>query len=884
MTRSRPVSTRASRSMAFIAILALLLGAVGPVSADDVIEVQAGTPEAQAGDPGEAEAISSWFVELDGAPTVDGGSVLGGEAEKKRFRDEASRRRISYQERYAYSDLFNGFSISAAGDALARLRSIPGVRAIWPVVTESLPKGAAGAGEVIDLSTALQMTGAAYAQDTLGLTGKNVKVAVMDTGVDYDHPDLGGCFKSSRGDDGDADAHDGGKCRVIKGWDFVGDAFNADPSSPGYNPVPVPDSDPDDCNGHGTHVAGIIGASGAVTGVAPRVKFGAYRVFGCAGSTTSDIMLAAMERALHDNMDVLNMSIGSSLQWPQYPTAAAADRLVTKKGMVVVASIGNSGPGSSAPLGLYAAGAPGVGSKVIGVASFDNTHNTLRVFTASPGGAQYGYNQAAGAPVAPTSGSLPLARTGTPASTADACTALPAGSLAGKAALIRRGTCTFFTKANNARNAGAAAVVIYNNAAGIQSITVAGSPAITIPVVSISDVQGLALDALIAAGPATLTWTTGSGKFPSVTGNSVSGFSSYGLAADLTLKPDLGAPGGSIYSTLPLENGAYGNLSGTSMSSPHVAGLAALYLERHGVKDPARMRDILQNTASPRKLLGSTFLDSVNRQGAGMADIRAALEANAVVTPGKLSLGEQSGPATRTLTVENTSKDDQTYTLSFESALATGPGPFSISLFSAPSAVSFSATTVTVKKNKSATVDVTIAPNAGLADRSIFGGWIVLSSTTDDSVLRVPYAGFKGDYQSIVVANLSTRRHVCRQVSPGSFSLTGGTFTFSGATETPSFCVHFDHQSRQVDFLVKDSGGATVGTAFSLPYFTRNSSSTGFFAFPWDGVVTSGGAATTLPNGTYTIELRILKALGDPADPAHTEIYTLAGSVTIARP
>jgi hypothetical protein len=88
-------------------------------------------------------------------------------------------------------------------------------------------------------------------------------------------------------------------------------------------PGPVPDPDPDDCNGHGTHVAGIVGANGDVVGVAPEVTFGAYRVFGCEGSTTADIMIAAMERALADGMDVLNMSIGSAFQWPQYPTAVA---------------------------------------------------------------------------------------------------------------------------------------------------------------------------------------------------------------------------------------------------------------------------------------------------------------------------------------------------------------------------------------------------------------------------------------------------------------------------------------------------------------------------------------------------------------------------------
>ena len=100
------------------------------------------------------------------------------------------------------------------------------------------------------------MTGVDVAQNTLGLSGRGVKVAVIDTGIDYHHPDLGGCF--------------GRGCRVEKGFDFVGDAFNADPTSPAYNPTPVPDPDPDDCNGHGTHVSGIIGANGGLTGVAPR--------------------------------------------------------------------------------------------------------------------------------------------------------------------------------------------------------------------------------------------------------------------------------------------------------------------------------------------------------------------------------------------------------------------------------------------------------------------------------------------------------------------------------------------------------------------------------------------------------------------------------------
>ena len=286
-----------------------------------------------------------WFVELSSAPTADGTSLATVRQEKVNFRNAARGTGLNFTERYAFDTLWNGLSIQMNASQLSTLARIDGVKAIYPVVTVALPPTQAGDPE---LFTALAMTGADIAQSELGFTGAGIRVAVMDTGVDYHHPDLGGCF--------------GPNCRVYTGYDFVGSAFNADPSSPAYNPTPAPDADPDDCNGHGTHVAGIIGANGTVKGVAPGVKFGAYRVFGCDGSTTADIMIAAMERALADGMQVLNMSIGSSFQWPQYPTAMASNRLVNK-GMVVVASIGNSGTS-----GVYAAGAPGLGDKVIGVA------------------------------------------------------------------------------------------------------------------------------------------------------------------------------------------------------------------------------------------------------------------------------------------------------------------------------------------------------------------------------------------------------------------------------------------------------------------------------------------------------------------------------------
>jgi minor extracellular serine protease Vpr len=511
-------------TLPLLIIVVLALAIVMPTSAQSGPVELLPAGDAPAGDMMQ-ENTGLWFVEFNSKPLADGGSIADLNSDRVNFNKAAKAARLEYTTRYDFKTLWNGISLQLTKGDAAKLTGVAGVKAIYPVVTIAAPQGEPVLDP--DLATALSMTGADIAQNTLGYTGQGVRVAVMDTGVDYDHPDLGGCF--------------GAGCRVAFGTDLVGDAFNADPSSPAYNPVTTPDALPDDCNGHGSHVAGIIGASGdpstgGARGVAPGVTFGAYRVFGCAGSTTADIMIAAMEAALADDMDVLNMSIGSAFQWPQYPTGEAATRLVNK-GVVVVASIGNSGAD-----GLYSAGSPGLGSKVIGVASFDNSHVELATFTVSPDNTPIGYANAAAAPPAPTSGTLPLARTGTPTTNGDGCVNAPApGSMTGKAVLIRRGsaatTCGFYDKALAAQNAGAAAVILYNNVAGRFSPTVAGAVPITIPVVAISDTEGVLINNRIAAGGATMTWTANTGTFVNPTGGRISSFSSYGLSPDLAFKP-----------------------------------------------------------------------------------------------------------------------------------------------------------------------------------------------------------------------------------------------------------------------------------------------------------------------------------------------------------
>ncbi len=848
----------------------------------------------------------AWLVQLSSEPTASGSSKAKLATERAALRKAAKAAGVQFTERREFDTLWNGISIEASAADAKRLKSLAGVAGVWPVAIIDAPPTRSGASP--ELFTAIAMTGADIAQSELGYTGEGIKVAVMDTGVDIDHPDFGGS-----GTNGTTPFP---SARVAYGYDFVGDNFNADPSSAAYDPVAMPDPNPDDCNGHGSHVAGIVGANGSVKGVAPEVTFGAYRVFGCNGSTTADIMIAAMERAYKDGMDVLNMSIGSSFQWPQYPTAVAASRLV-ERGMVVVASIGNSGAN-----GLYAAGAPGLGEHVIGTASFDNTHVALTTFTVTPAGLTIGYANAAAAPLAPTSGSLPLGRTGTPASTADACTvtgSLP--DLTGQAVIIRRGTCGFYEKSRRAQLAGAAAVVLYNNSPGRFSPTVAvglgadGQP-VTIPVVAVSDTEGVAINNAINAGAQTLNWTSNTGSFVNPTGGLISSFSSYGLSPDLTLKPDIGAPGGLIYSTYPLEAGGFATISGTSMASPHVAGTAALLLQARPGTHATDVRTILQNSADPKNWWGNPglgFLDNVHRQGAGMVDIDDAILATTTIKPSKIATGEsEAGPYTQTLTLRNSDSADVTYDVSHVPALSTGPNTFTPAATTGFASVAFSAPSVTVPAGGSATVSVSITANDGLPDLSQYGGYIVFTPQGGGQAYRVPYAGIKGDYQTkqvltsggsgfpLVGRATSCIRVVEGECVGGSFEIPAPDYVFNLTSifEMPSLLVHFDHHAQAMQAIVRNATtGAPVhpvfNRAFDEEYLPRNSTATGFFAYTWDGTRIhsngSNGKGNTkdltklVPDGDYVIEIRVLKANGDAANPAHWESWT-SPVITIDRP
>lgn len=812
-----------------------------------------------------------WFVEVDARPLVDGGAIGTLSATVDAVQAAAADAGVALTPRYTFSTFVSGFSAEVSATDLLTLSSLPGVRRIMPVgIVEAPVVQRHQPWEVApDMTTAIDMTGASTVQNELGFTGAGVKVGIIDTGILWSHPEFGG--------------------QIPFGFDFVGDAYDAgDPA----NDVPVPfpgegtRENGGDCNGHGTHVAGIVGAGGTeVTGVAPGVELAAYRVFGCSGSSNSDVILAAIEQAFADGMDVVNLSLGSANGWPQDFLSEALGRML-EVDMIPVASAGNNGAN-----GLYTIGAPGAGADVVTVASFDNTVAIANLMVVE--GNDIGYNVLSFSAIPPTEGTSPeivyLGR---------ACDAdpLPEGvDASDKVALVTRGECAFSEKYLRAVDAGAVGVIIENNAPGNFFGTLGealGDPW----AISVSGISGgIIKDLIDAAAAPVITWTDQEIAEENPTADLVSNFSSYGLAPDLSLKPDLGAPGGLINSTY-IEGAdigvagspTYAVLSGTSMASPHVAGAIALFLEARPEVPRSRVRDMLMNTAQFRAwnlAPASGLVDSVHRQGAGMLRIDAAVLNETYALPAKLALGEAaSGPYVGVMTLHNDTEASITYGLSQGEAfdvfpVATFGDSYAPSFAVAPPTVEYYALRqsslyerideITVPAGGTASFQVRVLPDPTWPDTLIYGTYLVFLplDSLDAPPLLVPAAGVAGDYQNVPVYWLP----------PSTAGIYGGdlfllpedwAFTMRDG-DVPGFIFGLSHGvERAFAEIVPQGERAWIGPqpGFEVDLLRKNDD--GFVNFFGFGDLD----ATALPNGAYTIRFTALKAGGDPTNPAHLEV------------
>lgn len=656
-----------------------------------------------------------------------------------------------------YQRAYNGIAARIKGKDIQSIAAMPGVAAIHPVQKIYL-----------DNETSVPFIGAddvwQMAAGGLPVDGRGIKVAVIDTGIDYTHATFGGPGTAEAYETNDPNVVEAGTfptAKVVGGWDFAGTNYDADDPSA----VPVPDPDPLDENGHGTHVAGTIAGFGVANsaggykvgpGVAPGALLYAYKVFGREGTT--DLVAAAIEMALDpdqdgdlsDRVDVINMSLGSPFGSPTDPSAVAA-QAATRLGVIVVASAGNSG---NIP---YITGSPGVAPGVISVASsLDNgiVYNAIMVNSPS---SIAGLKLAVEAAITP-----PLAKTGPKTGDLVYCglavtpDQVPA-SVAGKIALIDRGVCTFAQKILNAQSKGAIAVVVANNQPG-DPIVMGGDPTgINIPAVMIRNVDGAAIKSALASGPVNVTLSADLVIPKPELADTLSTFTSRGpgrtgyanikgayLPEGGTFKPEIAAPGQDIRSAA-VGSGDEGVLmSGTSMASPHVAGVAALMRQLHPDWKVEEIKAALMNTATCAKdLAGVPY--SLTLQGAGRVRVDEAAKLEAVALPGGLAFGSVAVTGNKTsaakdITVVNKSDENKTYTVTWEFLLPSFNGA-GVTV-SVPSTLAVPAHEK-VKLPVRLTFDPALLNDANPLsnfDKGLneYCGYIVLTGT-DGEVLKVPF-------------------------------------------------------------------------------------------------------------------------------------------------
>ncbi|PUB10639.1 cohesin domain-containing protein [Paenisporosarcina sp. OV554] len=551
------------------------------------------------------------------------------EASHSEFKDALqklakSKKSLEINITHEYRDAFNGVAITLPGNVVEDLIRTGVVKRVWndgniqlylPEVKEQSIKP-----KMID---SIPQIGVDKLHDE-NIKGQGIKVGVIDTGIDYNHPDLKDAYAGYRAIEGqDPSAVDPDS---VKGWDFVDN--DADPMEETYDKWMNSGKPEFDMDGnsyytsHGTHVSGTVAGQKnnnvdyAVKGVAPEVDLFNYRVLGPYGSGNTSGILAGIDKAVGDEMDVINLSLGANVNNPLNPLSVAVNNAMLADVVTVVAA-GNAGPGN------MTVGTPGTGALAITVGASD-VSQVIPTFTATTNKESFidvqllaknfgdkleGFQN--------QSYSIVFVGYGTSSD-------FEGKDLTGKIALIERGEAAFDEKIRNAKKAGAEAAIVYNNVAG-QIPYYIGESTAYIPSFRLSKEDGEKLKELVvvteaveavkpvepvepikAVEPMKPIFTFGELGNTKSKGDYLADFSSRGpVAQSYDIKPDVVAPGVAIYSTYPSfvndpegnsYDTAYARIQGTSMASPHVAATAALILQENPEYTSFDVKAALMNT------------------------------------------------------------------------------------------------------------------------------------------------------------------------------------------------------------------------------------------------------------------------------------------------
>ena len=712
----------------------------------------------------------------------------------------------SAQVEREYDNALQGFALNAPAGSLDAIRAASGVKAAFrdrETRVADADDQVAGEGATNSARTTTQDPANLSAQlmmhaDQVTQKGEGKVVAVVDTGVDMTHPAFAGALGGTPALSADKVASLTPQLGDGKAGTYVSEKF---PFAYDYA-----DNDPDasptgQAGSHGTHVAGITaGNAGEIVGIAPDAQIIVAKVArSVEGDITDSGLLSALDDMVVLHPDVVNLSLGQlgGMDNEADSVYATVFKSLQDAGITVNAAAGNhytAGYGNTSGKNLPFASdpdsstqcEPATYSSVVSVASVDNSlaHSAFTVGDRDipfqrAGGADGqkmpDLSDLTGGPFEYVDGGIGSAEYGA------ALKAKYPEGLAGKIVLVKRGSLTFQTKFNNIAGSKPAGFIVYNNVPG-DSLVVMSLATDGVPAAFISQADG---EAMLAAADHHLSVAPGKVIAPS-SKYSMSSFSSWGVTPDLRLKPEVAAPGGNIYSSVP--GGTYEFMSGTSMATPQMAGVSALVLQRVQ-NDPlfasmsARDKvDVVQNLimgtaapiADPLQDTGAPY--SPRKQGSGLTNVLAATTSS--VYPSVVGAAEPSRPKADLgdgtkgwhfdVTLHNLGAMPATYELSsqalseiVEDGFFTGHSTdwrgAGVDIAYSGAAVSGTGegATITVPASGEATVGVDVTPRAAFdsyvaqnaPNGTFLDGFVRLTSkTASQPDLTVPYMGFYGDW------------------------------------------------------------------------------------------------------------------------------------------